>query len=1237
MERDEAVRLPRSLSLLGAACVLSCTSLPPPWHQETGYRWRELALPRRGQDGFRDMAAWRTGIRFTNRVTEAQVLENEHVLNGSGVAIGDVDGDGLADVYLARLEGPNALYLNRGGWRFEEVAERAGVAAADRLSTGAAFADVDGDGDLDLLVTSLGGPNSLFVNHGAGRFQERPDAGLVSHLGSTTMTLADVDGDGDLDLYVANYKLKSVRDLYPPAQIAFDAVVQPVGGRYLVRPEFREHYGVVLQRDRLARFELGEPDHLYLNDGAGRFTEVPFTGGRFLDAAGRPLTAAPVDWGLTARFHDADGDGDPDLYVCNDFESPDRFWINDGAGRFRLADGVSLRTTSQSSMTVDFSDIDRDGDVDFFVADMLDPNTRRQKTQMPPTAPEQLEVGDVETRVQQPRNTLFMSRGDGTFAETAYAAGVAASGWTFSALFLDVDLDGYEDLLLGTGHAYDFLDSDTQRRVQAAQLDTGWRRTRLLFPPLQLPNLAFRNRGDFTFEAAGERWGFGLQADVSHGMAPGDLDGDGDLDLVINRLGLPAAVLRNESRRPRVAVRLKGRPPNTRGVGAKIRLRGGPVAQQEKEVTAGGMYLSSAEPLYTFAAGAGQDLAITVQWRNGTRTTVRGIQPNRLYEIEEPLESSSPVPDSVRRPEPIFVDASGMLSHRHHEESYDDFGRQPLLLNRLSELGPGVTSSDVDRDGDEDLLIGTGRGGRLAYYRNDRGRLVSMPLRLNPAAFDQTAILPLPDAAGGVSLLVGQMNYEAESPAAALAAAAVLRLDPRESAPPAATAVQGAETATGPLALADYDGDGDLDLFVGGRVLPARYPAPATSRLLHNEGGRFSPDSANARLLERVGLVSAALFSDVDGDRDPDLLLALEWGPIKLLLNDGGRFSDATRAYGLDRFSSRWNGITTGDFNEDGLPDLVATSWGRNGSARADSAHPLVVYFGDFDLNGRLDLVPAQYDPRLRAMAPTSGFLALVRGMPALGRRLGSFGAYADAAVQDVLGPEFGRAGRLEATGFDHLLFLNRAGRFEAVPLPAEAQLAPAFYAGVADFDGDGHDDLFLAQNFLGGEPPAPRYDAGRGLWLEGDGTGRLTPVPAEVTGVKVYGDQRGAALADFDQDGRVDLVVSQNANQTKLYRNRAGKPGLRVRLVGPAANPDAFGATVRLVYAHGRGPSREVKAGSGYWSVDGAVQVLGMRDAPKALWVRWPDGSESTTPTPPGSREVTVGSGRPRAPAGSH
>jgi len=365
----------------------------------------------------------------------------------------------------------------------------------------------------------------------------------------------------------------------------------------------------------------------------------------------------------------------------------------------------------------------------------------------------------------------------------------------------------------------------------------------------------------------------------------------------------------------------------------------------------------------------------------------------------------------------------------------------------------------------------------------------------------------------------------------------------------------------------------------------------------------------------------------VNGDGWPDLILAPEWGSLELFLNNHGRFRDAIAEYQLDRVIGRWNGVTTGDLDGDGRLDIVATSWGRNTKARVDPDHPLLLYYGDFTGSHRWDVIEAQYDDRLRAVAPLTSLGQLMTALPAVRLSTRTYAAYANATLEHVLGPAFSAAKHLEARTLDHYVFLNRGGTFEAKPLPAEAQFAPAFYAGVADLDGDGYEDLFLAQNFFPTDLATPRYDAGRGLVLRGRGDGMFEPVPGQVSGILVYGDQRGAALADYDGDGRIDLVVSQNGAETKLYHNERARPGLRVGLMDGPLNPHGIGAVLRVVYQGSRGPAREVHGGSGYWSEDGAIQVLGLEQGkvPVSVWVRWPGGTETVTPLAKGQREVTI------------
>lgn len=1167
-----------------------------------------------------------TGIDFTNAVSDSALLGNRVLGQGGGVALGDVDGDGLPDVFLAKTEGCSALYKNLGNWRFEDITKSAGVAACDRHSSGAAFADVDGNGTLDLILLATTGPNAIFLNDGHGHFTEHRDLGLdPAGKGGTTIAMSDVDGDGHLDLYVANYKPYTIIDSVPPQMRGYSQLVRQVApGKYEVAPAFQRDYKIVNRPDMggLRLSERGSRDDFYLNDGRGHFTRMPFTSDRFRGANGKPLAEEPESFALNAKLVDLNGDGAPDLYVSNDFEDTDQLWYNDGHGHFQLADWTAQRQMSNSAMGADVGDVNGDGLPDLFEVDMLANDTHRRKTELPTQTALPKRPGDIESVLQQQRNTLFLNRGDRTFAEVGMLAGVAASGWSWSTMFMDVDLDGWQDILIANGHLWDIMDADAGESMQNRAGSFAWQRQRWQFPKLPLANVAYRNTGNLHFDDVSKEWGFGTELDYSHGMAAADLDGDGDLDVIVNRLGAPALVLRNNASAPRVAVRLVGDAPNTRAVGAKIRLLGGAVPVQQHEVVVGGLYLSHSDYEASFAMGKSDTATLVIDWRDGRRTMLRGIRPNRLYEITTATATQhTPADSNATRTTPLFEDVTPQLGgHTHVDPWFNDWQRQFLLPNSLSQLGPGVAWFDYDRDGYEDLLVGAGKGGRLGVFHNDHGRLTPRASQGPVAPADFTGVVGM--AADGASqILLGVSNWEGQPVPSAVSV-------PVTSGAVASTAEQAAlprVPASGPIALGDYDGDGRLDLFVGGRATAGHYPQAASSALYRNVGGRFVLDTVNTNVLRDIGLVSAAMFADIDGDGHPDLVLAREWGSVLLLLNRGGHFVAAPASWGLDRWTSRWIGVAAGDLDGDGRLDLVATSWGRNTTIQVDSIHPLVMFHGTFGAGMEEELLLAQNDPRVHGLAPLEDYASVRAVMPDLPSRLPTFAAYADATVAQVLGPHQPDVDRQSIVTLDHMLFLNRGDHFEARPLPLEAQFAPASYVGIADFDGDGLEDVFLSQNFYPTAVGTPRYDSGRGLLLRGDGKGGLTPVAGTQSGILVYGDQRGAAYADFDHDGRLDLVVSQNAAATRLFHNRGAKPGLRVRVEGPASNPDAIGAQVRIVYGDRMGPVREIQAGSGYWSQNGATQVFGLAGTPTAVWVRWPGGGETRTPVPAGAREVVI------------
>ena len=945
---------------------------------------------------------------------------------------------------------------------------------------------------------------------------------------------------------------------------------------------------------------------------------------------------------LTATFRDINGDGAPDLYVCNDYWTPDRLWLNDGHGHFRAAPRLALRHTSASSMGIDFADINRDGYLDFFVLDMLSRDHRLRRRQMLAQRPVMTPAGMIENRPQIMRNTLFLNRGDSTFAEIAEYAGVEASEWSWSPIFVDIDLDGYEDLLIVAGHEKDVqdLDADAQIKARAAFLSADHERgptTAGLHPrqdaqcpPLSAPGHAGRRRpqpGQPAFPGSDRPLGHRRSAGCTMGWPWPTSTMTATWTWWSTTLTRAAGIYRNNTTAPRLAVRLKGLPPNTQGIGAKIKLLNGAVPMQSQEVISGGRYLSGSDPMLVFAAGKAQGgMTLEVTWRKGTKTVIEDVRPNRLYEIDEtnhhaaePADDNHPKTDS--RPPPLFADVSHLLEHRHLENDFDDFALQPILPRRFSQLGPGVAWCDLDGDGHEDLVIGSGKGGLLSVYLGDgQGHFKrdnSAPFNA-AAAEDQTGMVVLPRSAQDGAILVGTGCYEdGGTPGSPVSQydwrkRSVMELLPADP------------SSTGPLALGDIDGKGELELFVGGRVVAGRWPEAASSRIYRHGAGQWTLDIENTKALEKVGLVSGAVFSDLDGDGLPELLLACEWGPIRVFRNSSGRLHDETQSWGLDKFTGWWNGVTTGDLDGDGKLDIIASNWGLNSAYRATQQHPVRIYYGDLGGRGPVDLLETVFDPELNALAPLWHRDTLAASLTWLPGKYPTHKAYSQASAEQILGERASKAAWLQVNTLASMAFLNRGDHFEPVELPPQAQFTPAFAVTVADFDGDGFEDVFLSQNLFATFPQIPRLDAGRGLLLRGDGAGKLTAVPGQDSGLMIYGEQRGAAVADFNEDGRADLAVTQNGTSTRLFRNVGAKPGLRVRLQGPPSNPAAIGATVRLRFGQRLGPAREVHAGSGYFSQDSAVLVLGTPEAPSGLVVRWPGGKTTESPVPAGAKEVT-------------
>ena len=1136
------------------------------------------------------------GFSFRNVLKKENV--RRYMENGSGVAVGDYDGDGKPDLYLVALDGPNMLLRQTERFRFEDVTAKAGVDGGTAWGTGATFVDFDADGDLDLYVCNLDAPNLLYVNQGDGTFVEgAKKAGLDFKGASNLASFADYDRDGDLDAYLLTNRVLGVAE-----EVGGKAKMKTVNGKMVVPDEYKEHIMVVEGRPTQA----GQRDLLYENNGDGTFVDVAKEAG--IDG---------YDMGLSVTWWDYDEDGWLDIYVGNDMKTPDHLYRNQGDGTFRDVIASKTARTPWFSMGADTADVNNDGHMDLLVADMAATTHFKEKATMGDMGASGwfLTVGVPR---QFMRNALYVNTGTSRFAELSFLAGISKTDWTWSVRFGDFDNDGFSDLFVTNGMARAVNDSDMNRKIkaleEAGKVDEA-RRLQESYPPQNEPNMAFKNLGDLAFEDVSVRWGLD-EIGVSHGAITADLDRDGDLDIVVNNLNAPVSVYENVGQAGhRVLVELRSQSKNRFGVGALVKVRTGETVQTRRLLAARG-YLSGEEPVVHFGLGEATVIdELVVQWPEGGEQRFEKLDADRIYTVSEQANLPKAKAPSRHKPWLAAAGKKRRLMHKHVELNYDDYAKEPLLPLQLSHHGPAAAWGDVDGDGRDDVYLTGARGQAGALYLNEESGFVPSegPWTDDAQAEDVAALFFDADGDGDVDLYVGSGSNEKEAGDESYRDRLYLG-DGKGGFERAEGALPDHRDSTGAIAAADFDRDGDLDLFVGARMIPGRYPETPTSRLLRNDGGRFADVTDQvAKGLDQVGLVAGALWSDADGDGWLDLVLALDWGPVAIWGNAEGELTDRTSAAGLGGTTGWWHGVAAGDVDGDGDIDYVATNLGFNTKYVASRDRPLELYYDDFDDNGTLDLVEAGYEKD--TLYPLRGRSCSSRAMPFIAEKFDTFASFAEADMPTIYSEDkleeapVRRANHLASS----LLLNDGKGVFEVKPLPRLAQGSPGFGVALADVDADGHLDALLAQNFFNAQPETGLLDGGLGLVLAGDGKGAFVAKWPEESGLVVPHASTAATFADFGGDGRPDVLVATNNSYIQAFENQTarGKP-MAVKLKGKVGNPTAVGARVTLIREDGQ-VTQEVAAGSGYASQSSATLFFGLgRSKAKALVVRWPDGEET-------------------------
>jgi hypothetical protein len=1099
-----------------------------------------------------------SGINFNNKIVETDSVNSidmENVYNGGGVGVGDFNHDGLPDLYFTGNEVSSRLYLNKGNFTFNDVTDVAGVNGEGKWCRGVAVVDINNDGRLDIYVCATLSydpqkrKNILYINQGNNKdgipvFKDMArEYGLDDSAQSTMAAFFDYDNDGDLDVYVVTNELN--KQGYPDA-------FRPV----------------------LKHGENPSTGHLYRNDWNDSLKHPVFTD------VSKQAGIQTEGYGHGINILDINNDGWKDIYVSNDFITNDLLWINNHDGTFTEELSHYFKHTSANAMGNDVEDLNNDGLPDMITLDMNPEDNYRKKLMLGSNNYQTiLNTTQFGYNFQYVRNTLQLNRGprvgnndsigDPVFSEIGYFSGIAETDWSWTPLIADFNNDGFRDLIITNGFPKDVTDHDfiAFRRESATYIS----KKQLLdqIPVVKIHNYAYENSGDLHFRNVTADWGLNIPT-FSNGAVYADLDNDGDLDLIINNINDLAGIYRNTSRDDLkngsdslhfLNVICRGEAPNLNGIGAQITIRYGNGQQQFYENTPYRGYLSTLQNLDHFGLGSAKSIdSLVVLWPDGKKQTVRDISADQTITVKsKDAKAQAALPQQVLDSNALFADVTKRTGIRylHQERDYIDFNVQKLLPHKLSEYGPAIAVADVDRNGLDDFITGgSAFHSAQIFLQQANGKFIQKPLihtadsALKPVD-DEGLLLFDADGDGDPDLYIVSGSYEAPRNNPAYADRLYIN-DGRGNFTADSSALPKNLESKLCVRAADFDHDGDLDLFVSGRVDPGNYPRPVNSYIYRNDSKnghvRFTDVTATvAKDLQNIGMVCDALFTDFNNDGWPDLVLAGEWMPVTFLENDKGNFKNITAQTGLSAVKGWWNSITAGDFDNDGDMDYVAGNLGLNSFYRASPQYPVRAYGKDFDHNGIYDMIPSLYLPDQAGVLrefPAEGRDDMLKQMNSLRKKFPLYKDFAKATMNDILSPA-DREGALmlEANEFRTSFLRNEGnGKFTIQPLPPEAQLSMINGMVADDFDEDGNLDLLVTGNDYGTEPFVGRYDALNGLFLKGDGKGNFHPLSILQSGIYIPGD--GKALAELSApDGRTLIAASQNRGYLKLFSLRKSQP----------------------------------------------------------------------------------------------